>query len=293
MSFCSREALAGHGALPGTGVYARAYVFLPVPKRFWRSNELNADWAGPEELRAIREARRAGVVTRLYDPADAGEPLILVRTAPGAARPEPQPAVLAAFASRWALEPEPTPLLAICTHGTRDRCCAKWGYAAYRSALALHRSGASPFRPVQCSHLGGDRFAATGIFFPSGSMYAYLDQPDLAGLIATEVSGAMSPEGYRGRVFEPEVVQVVRAGLAAEHGLTAASAPIAVQTLDATEESQRVLATAGDRSFEVRLQRREVRFFGDCAQLADRRRARARPWTYAGARLLPRPDGPV
>lgn len=292
MNFCSREALAAHGALPGTGVYARAYVFLPVPKRFWRSNELNEGWAGAEEVLAVREARRAGIVTRLYDPAGA-EPQVMVRTAPDQDRQAALAMVAATFDRRWPVEPVPTPLMAVCTHGTRDRCCAKWGYAAYRSALALHRGGASPFRPVQCSHLGGDRFAATGIFFPSGSMYAYLDQADLPRLIDAEASGALVREGYRGRVFEAERVQVVRAGLAAEHGLTAASDPIAVETLETAGETLRLLARAGGRAFEVSLQRRELRFFGDCDQLAAGRRARARSWTYAGAHIVTGADPPA
>lgn len=282
MSFCSREALATHGALPGTGVRGRAYVFLPVPKRFWRSDELNDSWASPQEIAAVRAGRRAGVVTRLYNPMTPAEAQILVRAAE-AGPDEAVASVVSAFERRWLVEAAPSPLLAVCTHGTRDRCCAKWGYSAYRSARALYEAGASPFQALECSHLGGDRFAATGVFFPSGSMYAYLDQADLSRLSAAEAAGDLLSQGYRGRVFEPELVQVVRAGLAAEHRLTDASAPLHLEPLESAEEARRVLARAGPRAFEVTLHRREVTFFGSCEQLAGGRASRARRWTYAGA----------
>jgi erythromycin esterase-like protein len=187
-------------------------------------------------------------------------------------------ALLGVFASRWPAEESGRPRVAICTQGTRDRCCAKWGFAAHRQALRLFTEGASPFEPLECSHLGGDRYAATGVFFPSGSMYAYLDSADLPALIGGEAEGRITPANYRGRVFEPELVQVLRGGLARDGHLQAAAAPI---TLLDPDDGGRVVHVSldGGASFAVRLGEVETTFYASCANLDRRKRSRGRGWS--------------
>jgi hypothetical protein len=266
----------------GTAVRAEAYVFLPVPKRLWGAKELNANWASPEELAAIAIARKQGVVVRLYNPGKA-EPreAILVHSA-GREAEALQP-LLDFFAQRWPVNPA-RPQLAICTQGTRDRCCAKWGFTVYKEALRLFEHGRSPFEPLECSHLGGDRFAATGIFFPSGSMYAHLDSLDLAVLIEQEAAGRIAPVEYRGRVFEPPLTQVVRAGLARDGLLNDTTAPLQVRRPDPA--APLALASADGRRFEVTLAAAEMTFYASCAKLADHRAATGQRTVYAGAREL-------
>jgi hypothetical protein len=291
LSFCSRASLGSHEATAGTGVRADAYVFLPVHKQLWGERELNARWASSEELEAIATARRGRVVTRLYSPprqADAGPDKILVHAAPDVEAPAVLSPLLATFAGRWPVEQAPRPRLAVCTHGTRDRCCAKWGFAVYNEARRLFAEGRSPFEPIECSHLGGDRFAATGIFFPSGSMYAHLDQVDLAALSAREAAGRLQPDGYRGRVFEAAMTQVVRAGLAREGLMDAAATPLQVRR--PAPDTQQLSVDAGARRFEVQLRTADVSFFGSCAELGRQRASTARRLVYAGAREVERAE---
>lgn len=272
--------------MAGTGVRAAAYVFLPVAKRLWHSREMNAGWASPEELAALPAARKGGAVTRLYNPPkDAQDAPILVHAARGRRAPDGLGPLLELFSRRWPVEAEPRPRLAICTHGTRDRCCAKWGFAAYNTARALFEAGDSPFEPLECSHLGGDRFAATGIFFPSGSMYAHLDSVDLAGLAAQEAAGRLDPTIYRGRVFEPPLTQVVRAGLAREGFYNDATTPLSVERPD--PDAPRALATTRDgRRFEVELGVEPVRFYASCAKLEAGQSAAGSRMVYASGREL-------
>ena len=283
MSFCSRAALAAHAPAAGTGVRAEAYVFLPVPKRLWRENELNDGWASPDEIATIRTARARNVVTRLYNPprnAETGP--ILVYAASDPVRSETVEPLLAHFAGRWPVDATGKPRLAVCTHGTRDRCCAKFGFAVYGRARALYEAGTSPFEPIECSHLGGDRFAATGIVFPSGSMYAHLDATDLSALFAAESAGEIAPVHYRGRVFEGSLTQVVRAGLAREGLYNHATAPIVV----APAHDGDVRVSAGGAAYLVSLQVTETGFFPSCERMAAGRASKARQTVYAGARPL-------
>jgi hypothetical protein len=285
VQFCSRISLAGHEAFAGTGVRGEAYVFLPVSKRVWHDAEMNTHWASREELHAIRAARGGGVVTRLYNPGDEGAP-VLVHSAdgPGAGAAGLAP-LLELFGRRWRIDARGAPRLAICTHGTRDRCCAKFGFAAVMAARRLFESGASAFEPIETSHLGGDRFAATGIFFPSGSMYAHLDQADLAALCAQEAAGRIDATCYRGGVFDPQLAQLVRAGLARQGLVNDATAPIALRPLGPTE----VEAQVGGEHYRVRLKIAEVEFYGSCSALSAAKPSRSRRTVFEAADRLDAP----
>lgn len=71
----------------------------------------------------------------------------------------------------------------VCTHGTRDRCCATFGYPVYsrlRRAFLEDAAGAS--RVWRVSHLGGHRFAPTLLDLPSGRSWAHLDDEAISRL---------------------------------------------------------------------------------------------------------------
>jgi hypothetical protein len=195
----------------------------------------------------------------------------------GAARGGPAP-LLEVLGRRWPIDADGGPRLAICTHGTRDRCCAKFGFAAYQAAQRLFARGASDFAPLECSHLGGDRFAATGVFFPSGSMYAHLDTLDLAALCAEEAAGRLDPAHYRGRVFEPPLAQVVRAGLARTGLVNDAVTPMAI-----ADDAGQVEARMGSRRYRVSLRTADVEFFGSCQAVEAAKPSRGRRRVFDAA----------
>ena len=74
----------------------------------------------------------------------------------------------------------------VCTHGQRDRCCAKWGAAMYR-ALAQR----APQRVWQTSHLGGHRFAATLVELRSGHVYGRLEADEADALFEAAEAGRL------------------------------------------------------------------------------------------------------
>ena len=287
-AFCSRLAQAGHGVIAGTGVRGDVYVFLPVDKKRWGEREFNGSWATPEALDAIRRARKAGVIVRLYDPPAEGAPgRILVHRGPSPSAQAVsalQQLVSDLQGQAWEIDDSGAPRLAICTQGTRDRCCAKWGFALFRTAMRLHGAGQLPFEPIECSHLGGDRFAATGIVFPSGGMYGHLDRLPLPQLAAAEAEGRILQDHYRGRVFDPPLVQVVRAGLARDGFEVTTVSPLSIPN-PATAEGM-VTAVTADRTYEVCLSRREFRFFGDCDAVANNHPSREMRLAYESARPI-------
>lgn len=64
------------------------------------------------------------------------------------------------------------PLFLVCTHGTRDKCCAKFGIPIYKTIRTL----AGESSVWECSHVGGDRFAANVVCFPDGIFYGHLTE---------------------------------------------------------------------------------------------------------------------
>jgi hypothetical protein len=78
--------------------------------------------------------------------------------------------------------PVDEPMLLVCTHGRRDRCCALDGRALVK---ALVEAGEPDV--WECSHLGGHRFAPTALVLPTGYLYGRLD-------IATAVQARKAAE---------------------------------------------------------------------------------------------------
>lgn len=59
----------------------------------------------------------------------------------------------------------------VCTHGTVDICCAKFGVPLYNQA----RAAWPEVRAWRCTHFGGHRYAPTAWEFPAGYKWGFLD----------------------------------------------------------------------------------------------------------------------
>ena len=120
------------------------------------------------------------------------------------------PEMVAALRREEALdrgEPLHRPLVLVCTHGKRDRCCAKWGQPVYQRVAARPEVDA-----WQTTHLGGHRFAATLLVLPHGLSYGRVEPDEVDALLDATLRGAIHRlERFRGRTCHRA------AGQAAEH----------------------------------------------------------------------------
>lgn len=98
------------------------------------------------------------------------------------------------------------PTYLVCTHSKHDVCCALRGRPV-AAALAAQRPG----RVWECSHVGGERFAANVLVLPAGLLYGrvlpFAAQEFVEASDAGEVIGAL----LRGRVGLPSVAQAALA----------------------------------------------------------------------------------
>ena len=111
------------------------------------------------------------------------------------------------------------PMLLVCTHGRRDRCCALDGRAL---ATALVAAGEPDV--WECSHLGGHRFAPTALVLPTGYLYGRLD---LASALAARKAagvGEVAIDCCRGRTTWSPAGQVAELAVRAATGMRDADA---------------------------------------------------------------------
>jgi hypothetical protein len=107
----------------------------------------------------------------------------------------------------------------VCTHGSRDACCGKFGYGFYVEMRGLAAVRGAGVRVWRTSHLGGHRFAPTLLDLPSGRMFGRLAAGDADVVLAGgEALLARLPSIYRGRCALPEPAQIVERELWLQRG---------------------------------------------------------------------------
>ncbi|MFM7885497.1 MAG: sucrase ferredoxin [Pseudanabaena sp.] len=107
----------------------------------------------------------------------------------------------------------------VCTHGSHDKCCAKYGIPFYREALSVARdSHLADIHVWQSSHFGGHRFAPTAIDFPEGRYYGGLDQNTFSSILMRTGDINCIREVYRGWGILSIYAQVLERELLLSHG---------------------------------------------------------------------------
>jgi hypothetical protein len=136
-------------------------------------------------------------------------------------------------------EVDTEPLYLVCAHSKHDTCCALRGRPVAASIDALR-----PGRVWECSHLGGDRFAANVLVLPDGLLYGrvlpFAAPEFVAAAEAGEVVGAL----LRGRVGLPAAAQAALA-FAHEHLAVRRRRDLAVQSAGAIVDGVSVVRLRG------------------------------------------------
>jgi hypothetical protein len=94
------------------------------------------------------------------------------------------------------------PLVLVCTHGQHDSCCGRRGYPLY-DALRQNEG----IDVWQCSHIGGDRFAANALVLPWGLYYGPVEPAQAGELVSSIARDEILLPSYRGRSSVSRPVQ--------------------------------------------------------------------------------------
>lgn len=107
------------------------------------------------------------------------------------------------------------PLHLICTHGRRDKCCAKFGIPVFNALRDCEGENV-----WQSSHVGGDRFAANVICFPHGLFYAHTTEESARHIVSEYRAGRVVIDKFRGRACYLGFTQAAEFFARDETGLT-------------------------------------------------------------------------
>jgi hypothetical protein len=100
------------------------------------------------------------------------------------------------------------PILLVCAHGLHDVCCALRGRPV---AAALAEEW--PEQTWECSHVGGDRFAANLVVLPDGVYYGQLEPESARDTVRSHLGGAVPVRYLRGMTRVPPPAQVAIAAV--------------------------------------------------------------------------------
>jgi (2Fe-2S) ferredoxin len=209
---CAVAALRRGDPMPGTAAPAAGYLLLEQPGG-WGRQALTSSRLDPQVGLAL-SARAISLGLR-----------VLLMRRPGR-HPQPERRRWAVVSSRSGREvtwwgdigadeelltlpldgsagtPSYQPFFLVCTHGRHDTCCAVEGRPV---AAALDR--VRPGGVWECSHVGGDRFAANVLAMPHGLYYGRVRPEDAEELVAAHDRGEVLPHLLRGQSTTPPAAQ--------------------------------------------------------------------------------------
>ena len=107
----------------------------------------------------------------------------------------------------------------VCTHGMKDKCCARLGKPIFRGATRMAAKGTLPNTRVwRASHIGGHRFAPTAIVLPEGRYYGRLSLSALKAVVTRKGDIDQLRPIYRGWGMLPKPLQLLEEKLLHSYG---------------------------------------------------------------------------
>ncbi|MFK7695558.1 sucrase ferredoxin [Paenibacillus sp. HJGM_3] len=108
--------------------------------------------------------------------------------------------------------------LFVCTHGSHDACCGKFGYGAYRELERYAGQSGGELRAWRVSHIGGHRFAPTAIDLPEGRYWGRLTAGAIEAIVSRQEPAAEVLRFVRGWGAMNTAEQLVEREIFAKEG---------------------------------------------------------------------------
>jgi hypothetical protein len=214
---CAVESQARDELILGTASRVRRWLLVEQTGSWGRHalTDSHLPEAVAHRLQRAAEANRARVllIRRSLRPEPDGSPCaFLVRSdravawAERVSLPSPEALLDLDLGALAADEPpglgEPAGLIhLVCTNGRHDPCCADLGRPVVRT---LREEGIDVW---ECSHVGGDRFAANVVCLPTGVYFGRVPPESAAAIVRDHDAGLLALDHYRGRSCYPPLVQ--------------------------------------------------------------------------------------
>lgn len=223
MRYCSQLCSSASEPLSGTAPNKKVVVLVPAAKNEWKLRDACIQRA-EEFAQTIGNTFNRHNILSTYALPPGGQSSGPSLTA------EP-----VAFLPDMACMGAPI-LIAVCTDGKKDPCCAKFGYDIFRTLVELSRRHEG-VEVTQVNHLGGCRFAPTALVLPSGNLYGRITSSDCQQIINHERMRSYAPNIFRGNIFRSQSENILAALIS--HSL---NLPIPLEQIVLVEDSPSAVA---------------------------------------------------
>lgn len=205
--FCAIESAEIGDPLVGTAAHATRNLLVSWPRAKWLRNLRQASdmpEAVLDLLGAIAvDGRRVNLIHRQEQPSHHHRLVLMPECRAYDVAREELAELLHAFIKgrsleRWRTGSIDGSMILCCTHGKKDKCCAKFGYRSYKALACAAQQHAHPFDVWESSHLGGCRLAASVMVFPALRKYGRLAADDVPRLLQAEAEDRPYLPCYRG-----------------------------------------------------------------------------------------------
>lgn len=211
--FCTVESEQAGDPLAGTGAHAQRNLLISWPSGKWmRSLRKARDMSDNliNQIEATVEAgRRINLIHREQQPAEQHRVYLMPENLQIELPRDQLPVFLDALnrggsLDSWRPVPNASPLILCCTHGKKDKCCAKFGNATFKTLVQAVNEGGYNFDVWQSSHLGGCRLAASVMTFPARRKYGRIGPDEVVPFLEAESENRVYLPCYRGNsALEP------------------------------------------------------------------------------------------
>lgn len=131
----------------------------------------------------------------------------------------------------------------VCTHGSHDKCCSRYGSPFYfHAADTIDNLGLDNVRIWKTTHFGGHRFAPTAIDLPEGRYYGALEQDSFKAILTRSGNVECLNKVYRGWGLLPPEIQVLERDLIYRYGWDWFNYKVAGRIIEQNLDATNILA---------------------------------------------------
>ncbi|WP_108126181.1 sucrase ferredoxin [Saccharospirillum mangrovi] len=216
--FCAQYSRDVEEPLAGTAEHANQNLLLSWPIGQWTRTYHQAKTMTPEVSDAVRQLVESGRRVNLMHRADQPDGVHRAYLMPEQQAFDIPAEQLADFLAAvqqnqslepWSVGPVKHRVMLCCTHGVKDKCCAKFGNAGFKALDLASHAFPGEFEIWQSTHLGGCRLASSALVFPALRKYGRIEPEQALALLESERRDQPFLPSYRGDGTLGSVAQIV------------------------------------------------------------------------------------
>ena len=215
--FCAQYSREVEEPLAGTGAHPRTNLLLSWPIGQWTRTfhqAKNMSESVSNRVKALVEnGRRINLIHRSDQPRDRHRAYLMPEKCAFDIPHSQIEAFLTALdrgdsLAAWSAGDVHHKVVLCCTHGVKDKCCAKFGNASFKALDEAATAYDGAFEIWQSTHLGGCRLASAALVFPDMHKYGRIEAEHVEGLLASERENRPYLPCYRGDGALPPAQQI-------------------------------------------------------------------------------------